>query len=265
MAGDQAILKGSGFGLIAKHSIYNYDYVLDGSQPEHTVGDRLQLTDGRVFYYAYNCDAVTTGTAAALAPGIMTTGSPPVANHRNMAVSAAAAKGAMKVYVTPGATAGGANFYAGGYLHFDTGGSGYARYYKVKSHLAIGSATAFWINLYDPLETAITVATKATLTANPWANLVIYPATNPTSIPTGIPLITVPQSTSAGRYYFWCQTWGPCACLCNTTMGIGTPLGVSGTAGSALTVAADASAQWGVQLNPNATTTYSLVYLTIAP
>lgn len=247
MAGETVVTMRSG-RVIPKQSIYE-----ESVEARHTIGDSCLLPDGRVFYYAKN-------GAVALAAGYMCTQPANVANHRKCALAATALVGARRVSVTLGATALAANFYAGGFLHISLG-TGLGGVFKVRSHLAIGSAGTGWFELYDPLPVALTAATSyATLSRNPWDTIVVYPATTSIGPAVGVPLI--PMTIG---YYGWLQTWGPAALNCITTMTIGQPVGVSATAGAGLTLGAFTTSAWGVVMNPNLTTEHSLVYLTIAP
>jgi hypothetical protein len=159
----------------------------------------------------------------------------------NLSVTTSATAGQTYVDVTLGATSTTANYYAGGYLWFNAGGTtiGEGCAYKIKSHLANAGSLTLRVNLYDPLASALTATTsKATLYANPWSGVVIHPAT-PTNRPTGVPLIAVTASTATTTYYFWAQTGGFTPLAMETTYTIGGGVGaVSGTAGEGIVAAA---------------------------
>ena len=214
---------------ISRQSIYE-----ESTTKHHEIGTRLRLGD-RIFRYAAN-------STVALVPGFMTSGPTTIgANHNNISVTTSATAGQMYVDVTLGATATTENYYAGGYLWFNAGGTtiGEGCAYRIKSHLANAGSLTLRVHLYDPLATALTATTsKATLYANPWSAVVIHPAT-PTNRPTGVPLINVTASTSTTTYYCWLQTGGFVPLSMETTYTIGGGVGaVSGTAGEGIVAAA---------------------------
>ncbi len=235
--------------VIPKQSIYE-----ESSIQLHPFGACCALVGGRVFEYCKN-------GAVALTDGLVVQGAVPIPNHLNQTVGATAAVGATKVYLTPGATGAAANYYTEGYLHFNEAAPE-GTYYKVKSHLAITASTAFYVNLYDPLWKAATITTSYwTLTKEPHDSVVVLPATGtPTSKIVGVPIIDV----TAG-YYFWAQVQGPCAVLGQGTLVVGNKVGPGGTAaGSVGPLTAYTSPVIGEVIQVNASTEYSLIFLTIS-
>ena len=232
-----------------KQSIYELS-----STQLHRLGMRATTGDGRAFRYS-------EAGGVALTPGKLIQGAAPLANHLNRAAAATAAVGATKVQVGFGATAAAANYYVEGFLHCnDNGAEG--EIYKVKSHLAISGSDDVWINLYDPLVTAITITTdEVTLTKNPWDSTIIVPNTGYTAGVVGVPIIDVTASS-----YFWAQTWGPCPVLTQGAVVIGQNVILGGTADGAIgpsTVDVSPNIGWVMQVN--ASTEYSLIFLTICP
>ena len=213
---------------ISRQSIYEVSTVKN-----HEIGTRLRLGD-RIFRYAAN-------STIELAPGRMTSGPTTIASHNNISVATSATAGQMYVDISLGAGVLAENYYTGGYLWFNAGGTtiGEGCAYRVKSHLANAGSLTLRVHLYDPLATALTATTsKATLYANPWSAVVIHPAT-PTNRPTGVPLITVTASTATTTYYCWLQTGGFTPLAMETTYTIGGGVGaVSGTAGEGIVAAA---------------------------
>lgn len=174
----------------------------------HNLGETVELADGRVFRYA-------KAGASNISKGKLQVAPAPITNHHNMAC-AAAAVGATTVTVTPGATAGDANIYAEGYLCInDVDGEG--QVYKVKSHAAISSSTAFDVVLFDPIKTALTANSEATLVHNTY-NAVVEAAVEERQ-PAGVPLINI----SAGDYG-WLQTRGVAAVLSGEDYDVGSSL-----------------------------------------
>jgi hypothetical protein len=215
---------------ISRQSIYE-----ESTTQFHTIGTRLRLGD-RIFRYAAN------STSAALNPGYMTSGPvSTVTTHTNISVTTSASVGQKYVDVTLGAAAATQNQYAGGYIWFNTGGTtiGEGCAYKISSHLAVSaSGGTLRVHLYDPLATTLTATTsKATLYRNPWSAVLIHPATGGTilNMPTGVPLTTITQSTTATTYYCWLQTGGFCAIFMGATYTIGGGVGCDDAAGQGLT------------------------------
>ena len=232
-----------------KQSIYEIS-----STQLHRFGMRATTGDGRAFRYS-------RAGSVALTPGKLIQGAAPLGNHLNRAAAATAAVGATKVQVGFGATAAAANYYAEGFLHCnDVGSEG--EIYKVKSHLAIAGSDSVWINLYDPLVTAITITTsEVTLTKNLWDSTIIVPNAGYTAAVAGVPIIGVTAS-----YYFWAQTWGPCAVLTQGAIVIGQNVIIGGTADGAIGPSTvDVSPNVGTVMQVNATGEYSLIFLKICP
>ena len=131
------------------------------------------------------------------------------ANHRDMAVQAAAAAGATSVAVTFGGdTDAAANLWAEGYIHInDVAGQG--QLLKIKSHAAVdaGVSTTCTLNLYDKVVTALTTSSKADLITAPYNDLVVAP----TSFAGPVVGVTVMDMTA--DYYGWVQIAGPCSVL----------------------------------------------------
>lgn len=247
MAGEQVRTMRSRF-VIPKQSIYE-----ESSTALHSLGDCCALPGGRIFTYCKN-------GAVALADGKVVQSAAPLGNHLNRTVAETAAIGATKVKVNFGATAAAANYYAEGWIHFNEAAPE-GTYYKVKSHLAIAGSDAVYINLYDPLWKAATVTTSyATLTKAKEDSVIILPNAAATAAIVGVPLIDVTIS-----YYFWAQTYGPCAVLGQGVLVIGQNVGIGGTNDGAVgPVTADTTAIIGEVMQVNASTEYSLIFLKIS-
>lgn len=234
---------------IVKQGIYDISSVA-----LHKVGERVQLGE-RVFYYAQ-------AGGSGLNPAVMLQKPAQQANHLNMACPTASAIGKDYVWATLGGTAVTLNQYAEGYLHINTGTNPFIA--KIKSHLAQATTNGnVKINLYDPIPVATTTSSKVTLSLNPWSGLIVVPNGGQTGASAGVPLVAVTAS-----YYFWCQTWGPAALLTVGTIVIGGAIAIGGTSDGACGPVTEATAQvcgYGTPLTVNATTTYSQVFLRVAP
>lgn len=191
--------------------------------PTHNFGEIVWLADGRSFRYAKSAAGSSKGKLQ-LAP------TPDTALH-NLAVTATAA-GATQVSITPGATTASAGVFDEGYMVVnDVDGEGQT--YKIKHNPAIASSTAFTLELFDPISTALTASSEVSLVHNTYNGVVEGSST--TIQPAGVPLRTI---TSA--YYGWLQTHGVAAVLCGTTGTLGA-YGVAAATG-AVTDMTDVSA-----------------------
>ena len=145
------------------------------------------------------------------------------------------AVGATSFSYTPGNTAGAANLYAEGYLQVDTTpGNGYT--YSIAGHAAITASTAFTLNLSpdDPIQIALTASARVGLVANPYKNVIQFPATTPTGTLVGVATYIITTAQNG-----WLQTWGPCSVLQSDSTAVGLALGApSGTVGAAVAFAA---------------------------
>lgn len=238
----------------AEPKIYRQGLFEESSVAKHRIGTVRRLDDGRIFAYALNA-------GSGLAAGKITQAAAPAANHLNKACAAAAAIGDKRVSVTLGATAATKDYYKDGFLHVnDATGEGHL--YKIRGHAAIESSGTGYIELYDAIRVALTTSSEVTLTANPQANITVYPTTG-TSVPAGVPPIAVTAS-----YYFWNQVKGVCPILTDGTVVIGQHVRVSdGVAGAVEPLDRDGTheneAECGTVLQVNADTEYSLIMLAI--
>jgi hypothetical protein len=146
----------------------------------HPLGTRGEDIFGRVFRYAGNSSAAT-----ALVPANWLQ-SPAQIDHHQAMTPDAAAIGATSLSVTPGATAGAADLYAGGFAVIETTpGIGYT--YPVKTHLAITASTEFVVQLAAgwAVEVALTTDSRVSLFTSPYKNVIIGPTTL-TNSPAGV-------------------------------------------------------------------------------
>ena len=186
----------------------------ESSTPKHSIGEKLELQDGRCFRYVYTAAAIGTGllvsqdlsaTAIVESDGKLT----------------AAAAGATEITYTDSGTVGSAtaNQYQGGYLHTtDDAGEGYQ--YRIKSNTAADS-NAITFTLYDPIVVAVTTATDVAVTGSLWYN--VLGATSGTDyVISGVTTIGL----SSG-YYGWVQTAGVATILADGTIAIGQNLTLS--------------------------------------
>ena len=159
--------------------------------------------------------------------------------------------------ITLGATAATVNQYAEGYLIInDVDGEGIA--YKIRSHPAADSGATLTIELEDPIKVALTTSSQASLTYNPYDNVVIS-ATDQADLPIGIPNIAV-----TAAYYFWVQTGGVCSAWADEAYAKGAALTIgTGVAGQLEAVDAAGEPQLGICHETAVDTEYRSVFLTL--
>lgn len=240
--------------------------------PEHKVGTRGLMEDGRVFYYTRN------STAAALAPGKLLVRPVHVAtsHHAECAATAGVAGTNTVTGITIGATAMTINQYRDGYLMV-TDGTGEGHTYRIKEHAAFdASATTVAVTLYDNIAVTLASSPTVTFSYNGYADPIISPTTL-VSIPVGVPNVNIPASTSttdASTFvYGWIQTWGECALLQGEAISaLGQALVADGSGGVAGAVdecdnVTTESQEFIVGRNISITvdTEYSATFLTIRP
>lgn len=192
--------------------------------PNHNLGEAVYLADGRIFRYAKSAAGSSKGKLQ-LAP------TPDTALH-NLTVNAAVASGGTQVNITPGSTTAVVGAFDEGYMIVnDVDGEGQT--YKIKHSPAIASATAFLLDLFDPISVALTTSSQVSLIHNNYNGVVEGSST--TIQPAGVPLTTI----SSG-YFGWLQTHGVASVLCGTTGTLGA-YGVAAATG-AVTDMTDVSA-----------------------
>jgi len=210
------------------------------------LGTRVQVSD-RVFYYAY-------AGGVALAAGKLVSQAA-ISAEINKDVEAAAAAGTYTVTIT---TVAAQLYLAEGYMVVnDEAGEGLC--YKIKSSAANATtSTSTDIVLYDPIITALTTSSQVTLLYSPYWDLDLSAAVTDRII--GVPPIPV-----TANYYFWCQTWGPCALLATASTAAGSLIVPHTTDGGVVIQSGYTSNIVGSQLVVGVSGEYNPVTLTITP
>lgn len=155
--------------------------------------------------------------------------------HQAMAPSAAAI-GDKTLSVTPGATAGAADLYAGGIAVIDTTpGEGYS--YPIAGHAAITASTAFTVRLARGWEVviALTTSSRVTLYPNPYRNVIQAPTTI-TNVPVGVCTYIITTTE-----YGWIGDNGQFGTLIQGTPGVGLGVGIPGSAAGSVAIHAVAT------------------------
>lgn len=221
----------------------------------YAIGTKARTADGREFRY---CKA----GAADLVAGNVIQGPAPIANHLAL-TPVAAAQGATVVTVAFGATAGAANLYAEGYLQVDTTpGNGFM--YRVSAHPAIAGSDSQPITLQpdDPIQVALTTASRVGLIQNPYKGVIQCPTTK-TGCIAGVATYVI-----SANQFGWLQTFGPAAVLINGTPAVSAPVVNSATTAGAVdvwTAAAQPTASYiGEMMQVGVSTKNNAVFLEIA-
>jgi hypothetical protein len=181
-------------GLVIQQGLFE-----ESTTAKHRIGTRMQLADGRVYYYGV--------CAEALAAGLLCYSKPMDANNTAMVVTnnGVAVGGKTVESMLVGSAAVEANEFAEGFMYTQkVAGTGYT--YKIKSNTSGSAAGTMTIELYDPVQVAITVSTEVGFAYNPfWALL------GPTGVQTSQPAGVAPRGVVTSGSYAWIQTWGVCA------------------------------------------------------
>jgi hypothetical protein len=98
-----------------------------------------------------------------------------------------------------------ANEFAEGFMYTQkVAATGYT--YKIKSNTSGASGDVMTINLYDPIQIAITASTEVGFCYNPFWGLL-----GPTGVQTSSPAGVAPRGVVTSGSHAWIQTWGVCA------------------------------------------------------
>ena len=200
--------------------------VTSAAQGEAPLGTRLVVPDGRVFRYAQ-------AGATALQPFCLVGGaalgpwSTMSASGANWSVQRVTSYevGATQILFSYGATGSvAADGFRDGYMIVGSTDTAEAQFAALGSHGALASSTILanlnYVNIPDGLDLALPTETDCwpRLVPNPYKGVIV---TNYATILGGI--LGVPIVPVAISYYFWLQTWGPCAVIQDTGAGdIGT-------------------------------------------
>ena len=176
----------SGQGIYEESATQNY-----------RLGQRMALSDGRVFYYA------KAGSTAITRGQLLST---PI-NRSQVCDCVATSAGSDTVQVTAVAAMSQGD-YADGFAIVHTAGP----MYKIRNNDEIAASGTGNIYLYDPLVSALTTSEDLTIFKNPLNGLIKQP--DLIAFTVGVSLINVTAS-----YYFWVQTYGPAMVGYNAALG----------------------------------------------
>ena len=185
---------GHGAGSTTSQSIYD-----ESSTAKHSIGEKIELSDGRVFRYGYTAAAINAGllvaqdlssTALVESEGII------IASAGRFSISA----GSSAIQITLASIS--ENDYAGALLQI-TDDAGEGIQYRIKSNSDTGETTSgkVDIDLYDPLKVTLTTASDIAITGGLWYNVKAAEAAD--CIISGVTPIAF-----TANYYGWLQTAG---------------------------------------------------------
>jgi hypothetical protein len=236
-------------GLTASRVVSGQDFRDISSTKQMAIGSYQETKDGRGYRY------VRAG-GTALDPGKIVVAATVDSNHSNESVAVAASAGVKEVSVAIAGTIA-ANAYDDGYLTInDAAGEGIT--YQINSHTAFTGSGTVVVRLADPIEVALTTSSEATLTKNPWADVVISVA-DQADLCVGVPNVTV-----TAAYFGWVQTKGMCSVLADEAVAAGLDLTIGSSTVGAVE-AADAAGEQviGTCIHAAVDTEYHSVYLKI--
>lgn len=205
------------------------------TQRGRALGTVGRTADGRVFRWTLNGGSALAGSvlvsspaqhgASALTGGLELT-SAVATGAVNFTIAAAAASG-LTTAITK-------DQYKDGYLTVDTNAGGLSGPYKIRANDAGSSVLAAQFTLYDndPIQVAMTTVTNVGIRVNPYASVVVAPATA-----VGISLGVTPAPVAANSY-FWCQTGGWAQVQADAAVAANSTFTLGATAGN---IAAQAS------------------------
>lgn len=183
------------------------------SSKKHKLGTRMELPDGRVFYYAFSSGTIGAGKLAMQANHVN------VKHIKDLSVLAAAATGATTItYQHTGGTLTANILNDGMVIVNDVDGEGVV--YVIKSHSALAATAASTATLVleedDGIAEALTTNSQIGLRTNKFLDAELWDASDIDGIALGVAPVEVVDNR-----YFWCQTWGSVALLTEGTLILG--------------------------------------------
>lgn len=223
----------------------------NSSVQEASLGTKMITSDGRAFRY------VKAG-ATALVVGKLYDGPANSTDFANIAVVLGTA-GANQITVTLGSTAATEDQFAGGVIVInDVTGEGQT--FSIKSHPAADASASLVLTLDDdePIVTALTTSSEATLIPNQYKSVIIHAATE-TGIPVGVAVTAI-----TATYFGWVQTRGPVSTLADASpAALGQQVDASTTTDGAVTLGTVGTGGIGYALAQHVSTEYNPTFLVI--
>ncbi len=236
------------------------------SGKKHRLGTRMELPDGRVFYYGKSAEAITAGK-------LTMAGATSSGHIKDLAIAAAVSAGASQITITNATTAitGSGKFtgnfgtdgdYVEGYV-FVNDAAGEGQMWQIRDHSTATSSGTLTVDFHDTdtVSTALTTSSEVGLAKSMYAAIEVWDLSDIDG-----PVVGVPNRDQTSGYYGWYQTSGPAAVLTNGTFVVGNQFMTGSSTDGSGDVAADnmsAEILLGTVINVAATTEYSLVDLQI--
>ena len=251
----------------------------------HPIATRAFLPDGRVFYWG------RMYSATAIGPNKLAQAAAPIANHTTQTGTltgttvVTGVDASTTITATLGATAGIEAQYQGGFLNIESATTGAGQQWRIGYHAWVASSGVLTFSTNDPVQVATSGTTTWSLKENPWAGLIINPATTVTGIAAGVVntswaaaatatvatpgyIQTAVTPTYSQPNYGWIQTWGQCSVLADTANNVvGTAIqGAAAATAGAVTLNTGVIGQIGwAEQTISTDNIYLQAFLTIAP
>ncbi len=204
--------------------IFDLDPYKESSVKEHALGQVAETADGRKFRYSWMGETVTVGRLCT-GPAINT-------SLATMAVLAGAA-GATRITFTNAATTTTAKYFDEGFATISYG-TGAGQIYKIQTLPALVSGAASYVDIEDPIVTALDTTSKLDLVQNP--NSQVLMTATATLEPVGVALIGF-----TSQYYGWLQTRGVSCVYADATVAAGTWFFADGSVAGGVDVGTEAA------------------------
>lgn len=241
--------------LCALPEVVGQQLTVDSSNQYHALGSYSETNDGRGFRYAL------VGATSTVPGKVYQSAAQDTTNQNpsgGLAVGAVAVSGIANFdqVVLSGSLTLAANLLANGFMSTDvTPGQGYT--YRVKGNTAVAAATGCVVTLEDPLVVALTASSKVVFTQNPYAGIIVNPATATSCV------VGVSGHIISNGNYGWIQTRGICGVLNDGGTAVGLGVAPSASVVGAVKTATATQPNIGYALCTLVTTEYNFVFLTL--
>lgn len=241
------------------------------------LGSKWATEDGRIL-------TLVSNAATALVTGVLTQTPAEITGLEKLSIPSLAAQvagnppvagsaGSSQIIITNGSTVLKQGLFNGGYAVV-AAGTGIGQTLKIASNPGSAISVAFTITLEDPIQVTLDNTSKISLIQNPFANVIIAPASE-TGVPVGGTLYPVAASvaptwdgtsgamTATGTpQYAFVVSHGPAGILCDTVTNVGYPVGRSASVAGAVSVATlTTAAMVGTNMQTQTNAQVGLVYL----
>lgn len=204
-------------------TIAGQDIFTQSANKMHALGQLAETSDGRKFRYSWMGEEITVGRLAT-GPAINT-------NLATLAVLTGAA-GSKRITFTNAATTTTAGYFDEGYATISYA-TGAGQVFKIDSLPALVSGAASYVDLDDPIRTALDTTSKLDLVQHP--NSQVLMTATATLEPVGVSPIGF-----TSQYYGWLQTHGVAAVYSDSTTAAGSRLNNDGSVAGAVEIVVEA-------------------------